>query len=172
MAVKNERYLECGKIINTHGIAGKVKIDSWCDSPDILAGLKKIAFQNPDGSYAEKKILSASVQKRFVLASIEGITTPEQAEALKETVIYADRNLLPIPEGSFFIADLVGLIVYDVDTGVEYGTVSDVFNTGASDIYTVKTAEGERMIPAVDEFVKEIDLEKGIAVRPIEGMFD
>ena len=172
MAEQQKKYLECGQIINTHGIAGKVKIDPWCDSPEVLAGVREYAFAQKDGSFAVRKVLSASVQKRFVLAAIEGVTTPEEAEKLKGTVIFASREAIPLPEGSFFIADLVGLSVYDADSGKVYGTVSEVFNAGASDIYTVKTPDGDRMIPAVDEFIVSTDLEKGIAVRPIEGMFD
>lgn len=172
MADKQNRFLECGQIINTHGVAGKVKIDPWCDSPEVLCAVKEYAFLQKDGSFQIKKVLSSSVQKRFVLAALEGVATPEEAEKLKGTVIYASRDAIPLPEGSFFIADLVGLPVYDADTGRLYGTVGDVFNAGASDIYTVKTPDGDRMIPAVDEFIISTDLEKGIAVRPIEGMFD
>ena len=60
----------------------------------------------------------------------------------------------------------------DVNTNTVYGKLSDVINRGASDIYVIKTENGERMMPAVDEFVKKIDLEKGIFIAPIEGMFD
>ena len=110
--------------------------------------------------------------KRHVLATIEGINDVDTAMALKETVVYAERDDIPLEEGDYFIIDLVGLPVIDVDTDVKYGTVSDVFNAGASDIYTVKTENGDRMIPAVPEFIIRIDLESGIYVRPIEGMFD
>ena len=71
-----------------------------------------------------------------------------------------------------FIADLLGLPVIDAETGKEYGRLQDVMNRGASDIYVVDTPAGERMMPAVKEFVKSIDIEKGIFVVPIEGMFD
>ena len=118
------------------------------------------------------KVKSASVFKRFVIAEIAGIDSIEKAESLKGKTVFADRSDIPLEEGSFFIADLIGLDVYDADTGVRYGTVSEVFNAGASDIYTVSTDSGERMIPAVPEFIVSVDLEKGIAVRPIGGMFD
>ena len=167
----SDQYLECGKIINTHGVKGDVKIDSWCDSPDILASLGNIYFKNESG-YEKKHVLKAYVHKRFVIANIEGINDIETAEQMKETVIYASRDDVPLDEGDYFIADLIGLPVIDADSGKLYGKVSEVFNNGASDIYTVKTEAGERMIPAVDEFVIEIDLENGIFVRPIEGMFD
>ena len=165
------QYLECGKIINTHGIKGAVKLESWCDSPETLADLEYIYFKI-NGSFVEKRVLSASIFKRHVIACIEGITDIDAAAALKETVIYADRDDIPLEEGDFFITDLIGLPVIDADSGEEYGKISEVFNTGASDIYTVATADGERMIPAVPEFIIEIDLEKGVFVRPIEGMFN
>ena len=164
-------YLECGKIINTHGVVGAVKLEPWCDSPAVLAGLSCIYLKNGE-AYTKVKIKKASVFKRFVLATLEGIDSIDKAAALKETVVYADRNDLPLEEGHHFIADLVGLPVIDADTGKEYGILDDVINTGASDIYVIKSPDGERMMPAVPEFVKEIDTEKGIFVTPIEGMFD
>ena len=164
-------YLECGKIVNTHGVTGAVKIDPWCDSPETLASLKKIYFLN-NGKYEKVKILKASVFKRFVLTTLDGVNDIDTAASLKETVIYAARDDLPLEEGDHFIEDLVGLLVMDAESGIKYGTLTGVINTGASDIYEIETENGMRMMPAVDEFVKEIDLEKGIFITPIEGMFD
>ena len=164
-------YLECGKIINTHGVAGAVKLESWCDSPSVLARLKRIYLQKGE-VYKEIKVLRASVFKRFVIATLEGITDVDSAAAMKETVVYAAREDLPIKKGSHFISDLIGLPLIDADTNEEYGILDDVINTGASDIYVVKTPNGERMMPAVPEFVKEIDTERAIFISPIEGMFD
>ena len=166
-----KQYLECGKIINTHGIAGAVKLESWCDSPEVLASLETVYFKKGE-IYKPVEVLRASVFKRFVLMTLEGVTDIDAAAALKETVVYAHRDELPIEEGQHFIADLVGLPVIDADSGREYGILDDVINTGASDIYVIKSEDGEKMMPAVDEFVKEIDLERGIFVTPIEGMFD
>lgn len=164
-------YLECGKIINTHGVVGAVKLESWCDSPEVLARLKKIYFKKGE-LYEPAKVLRASVFKRFVIATLEGITDIDTAAALKETVVYAAREDLPIKDGHHFIADLIGLSVIDAETNAEYGILDDVINTGASDIYVIKTENGERMMPAVPEFVKEVDLDRGIFISPIEGMFD
>lgn len=164
-------YLECGKIINTHGIDGTLKLESWCDSPAVLASLDRIYLRSGE-KYIPRTIKLASVQKRFVLAKIEGIDSPEAADELREQVIYAARSDMPLTPGAHFIVDLIGLPVIDADSGKEYGTLSYVFNAGASDIYTVLTPDGERMMPAVPEFVVSIDIDKGIFIRPIEGMFD
>ncbi|MBR4033301.1 MAG: 16S rRNA processing protein RimM [Clostridia bacterium] len=165
------KYLECGKIINTHGIKGAVKLESWCDSPETLADLEYIYLKSGNG-FEKRRVISVTVMKRHVMTYIEGITDIDTAAAMKETVVYADRDDIPLDEGDYFISDLIGLPVFDVDSGIEYGKISEVFNTGASDIYTVKTEEGERMIPAVPEFIIEIDVERGVFVRPIEGMFN
>ncbi|MBP5270467.1 MAG: 16S rRNA processing protein RimM [Clostridia bacterium] len=169
---ESKRYLECGRIINTRGVNGKVKLESWCDSPEVLASVGTLYLRRSDGGFTARKVGAASVFKKFVICSIEGVNDHDSAEALKGATVYARREDIPVPEGGFFIADLIGLPVYDASTGKVYGKVREVFNAGASDIYTVETPDGERMIPAVDEFVRSVDLEKGIAVSPIEGMFD
>lgn len=169
--MNKEKFLECGKIINTHGIKGTVKCESWCDSPYILADLERI-FTEENGKPKEYKVLNASVFKQFVLLDLEGVMGMDAAAAMKNMTIYASRDDIELEEGDYFIADLIGLPVIDADSGEKYGEITDVINTGASDIYVIKTPKGEAMMPAVEEFVEEINLEKGIFVRPIEGMFE
>ena len=170
--VTRSLYLACGQIINTHGVRGVVKARSDCDSPEILASLERV-YTERGGEYTPYEIRSASLQKGFVLLTLEGIETLEAAIALKGQTIYAERNELLeyLEEGDRFIADLIGLPIIDADTGVTLGTLRDVFNAGASDIYVVDTPTGERMMPAVPEFVTEMT-DEAIFVRPIEGMFD
>ena len=168
--MNNKKFLECGKIINTHGVKGTVKAESWCDSPYILADLERV-YTEENGRPKEYKVMNASVFKQFVLLELEGVVGMDAAIAMKNKTIYANRDDIELEEGDFFIADLIGLSVIDIDSGEKYGEVTDVINNGASDIYVIKTGNGEAMMPAVDEFVKEIDLDKGIYVRPIEGMF-
>lgn len=165
------KYLECGKIINTHGIKGQVKLESFCDSPQVLAGLKKVYFLERD-FYKEVKVIGASVFKNFVIMSFDGINDCESAELLKGSIIYADRDDIALDEGSFFIADLIGLDVIDNISGRIYGKITDVINRGASDIYVVSTPAGEKMIPAVGEFIKKTDLNSGVYVKTIPGLLD
>ena len=96
----------------------------------------------------------------------------DTANALRGRIIYADRNDISIDEDGFFIADIIGLPVIDVESGKEIGKLSDVFNLGASDLYEIDTADGKKLIPAVEEFIKEVDTERGIFVKLIEGMLD
>lgn len=169
--MKKSDFLQCGEIINTHGVRGVVKARSDCDSPDILASLERI-YTDPDGK-KPLEIKDASIQKGFVLLTLEGVDSVEAAVMLKGTVIYASReDLLEfMEEGDRFIADLIGLPVIHADTKEQLGTLRDVINRGASDIYIIDTDAGERMMPAVAEFVTEMT-DDAIFVRPIPGMLD
>ncbi len=164
-------YLEAGKIINTHGIKGDVKIESWCDSPASLAKIKIMYLKNKDETYREIKINHTSVYKDTVIAHIEGIDDINDALAYKNKIIYANRNDIPLKEGDHFIADLIGLPIIDIDSGIVLGKLLDVSTAGVHDIYEVELSGGAvAYMPAVDEFVKKIDLENGIYIRPIEGL--
>ena len=164
-------FPECGKIVNTHGVMGAVKIESWCNSPAVLAKLKRVYLPTKQGM-KELKITRASVFKQFVIAELEGITTVEEANALRGKVLHAAREDLKIPKGEYLIAELIGLDLVDVATGKVYGQLTEVLDQGPADIYVVNTPSGERMMPAVPEFVKGIDEERGILVAPIGGMLE
>ncbi len=167
--MQKKQYLECAIVINTHGVKGDVKLESLCDSPDVLASLSRVFLKEKE-SYREIEVLHASVFKSFVLATLEGIDDMDKAAAMKGTTLYAAREDFELDEGDYFIVDLIGLPVIDNKSGKTLGQVKDVINRGASDIYVVKTDSGERMMPAVEEFVKKIDLESGIYVETIPGL--
>ncbi len=169
--MRKSQYLECGKIINTHGVRGGLKLESWCDTPNDLASLKRVFFKQGN-EYLCRRVKKASVFKQFVLFELDGIGDIDSAMELRGTVVYADRGDIGIDEGDFFIADIIGLPVIDIKTSSKLGTLSDVFNLGASDLYEIKTPAGKKLIPAVPEFIKEIDLDRGIFVSLIEGMLD
>lgn len=166
-----KKYLEAGKIVNTHGVKGHVRIMSWCDTPEALAAIKTLYLESK-GEYLPLEIESAVIHKGLVLAKPKGSESFEDAVKYKNRTVYADRDDIALEEGAHFIEDLIGLTVYNAESGKKYGTLGGVTNSGASDIYEVVTENSTVLIPAVNEFVKEIDLEKGIALLPIEGMFD
>lgn len=168
--MSKQPYLECGKIINTHGVRGTLKLESWCDTPAVLAGLARI-WRKKGEEFLPLNVRRTSIFKQFVLAEIEGIDDLDAAMAMKGTVVYAAREDLDPGEG-FFIADLIGLPVKNAASGEIYGILTDVINRGAQDIYVIDTPVGERMMPAVEEFVRRIDLDEGIFVLPIPGMLD
>jgi 16S rRNA processing protein RimM len=166
-----KQYIECGKIVNTHGCHGGVKLESWCDEPEDLAALKRIFVRN-GAEYIEYKVKKASVFKQFVLFDLKSVDDMDAALALKGNIVYADRDDFDLEEGTYFIADILGCDVIHADSGEKLGVLKEIINRGASDIYVVKTPTGEGMIPVVDEFVDRVEVGVGIYVRPIDGMLD
>ena len=164
-------YIECGKVANTHGCHGGLKLESWCNSPEELAALKRIYFKKGE-VYTESKVLRASVYKQFVVTTLDNINSMDDALALKGSTVYALREDFVLEDGEYFISDLTGLDVIDARDGKVYGRLLEVINRGASDIYVVNTPLGERMIPVVPEFVDRVEIDSGIFVTPIEGMLD
>ena len=163
-------YPECGKIINTHGCRGGVKIEPWCDSPAVFAALPAVYFKE-NGAYRPVRLLRAAVLSgRFVSAELAGVDSMEAADALRGTVLYAKREDLGIPAGTLLVAEMIGLPVYHADTKAPIGTLSDVIHPAHTDIYVISTPRGEAMVPVVPEFVVDVSMEQGIALRPIEGM--
>ncbi len=160
------RFLEAGVIVNTHGIRGEVKIMPWADSPEFLCQFDTLYL---DGKGI--RVLSARVHKTMVLAMLEGITSVEKAMALKGKVISIDRTGVELPEGRHFLADLMGLAVFDAATGEELGSIQDILTPPAHEVYVVRGKGKEYMIPAVDAFLAETNVEEGyIKVNLIEGM--
>ena len=164
-------YLECGKIINIHGVRGGLKAESYCDTPRVLASLPQL-FLKKNGNYEAHKVAKASVGAGKVLVYLADVDTMDKALLLKGKTLYAKREDLPLPEGAHFIADLIGLPLVDVDTGRVYGEITAVDDMPSSEMYTVKTPKGrEILFPAIPQFVVRVDVDTGVYIRPIEGFF-
>ena len=162
--MEKQRYIEAGKIVNTHGVKGEVKIQVWLDSPQFLKTFKKIYI---DGNAV--KVISSRVHKDFLIAVLDGVNDVNEAMCLKNKTVYIDRKDAHLPRGAYFLQDIIGAKVFDQD-GAEVGTLTDIMETPASQIYVVK-GETEHLIPAVDEFILSVNADKGeIRVKLIEGM--
>ncbi len=170
--MSQEKYLECGKIINTHGVRGALKIEAWCDSPQVVCSLKTLYYKRKE-EFTPLEVVKASVHKGCALVYFSGIDSMEAAQLLKNRVVYADRDDIPIDDDRVFVADIIGLDVFDERDGKRLGVLSDYFESPASDIFVIKTDDGrEIMVPAVDEFIGHIDEDEGVYLLPIPGMFD
>ena len=165
-----KQYLEIGKIVSVFGIKGEVKVQPWCDSPDFLCEFDVLYYK----SGTPVNILKSRVAKNIVVMKIEGVDTVEEAQKLRNRVLYMDRNDVELEDGSYFVQDLLSLKVIDAQTGEEYGEVSDVTETGANDVYHVKSSDGKMYyIPAIPDVVKEVDIECGtMKIIPLQGLFD
>ena len=162
--MEKKQYIEAGRIVNTHGVAGEVKIEVWLDSPQFLKSFKRCFIDR-----REVKLLSARVHKGFLIVKLEGVEDVNAAMALKGRTVFIDRADARLPKGAFFLQDIIGASVVD-ESGSEIGKLVDVMETPASNVYVVK-GEREHLIPAVPEFVMSTDVENGIiTVHLIEGM--
>ena len=163
--------LEVGQIVNTFGIKGFVKIYPYVDDITRFDDLKKVHI-NQKKQETELEIEEVKYQKNMVLVKFKGIETVEAAENLRNAYVEIDRcDAIPLEEGQYFIADLLGLEVF-LDTGEKLGVLEDIYNTGSNDIYVVKNELGKQfLLPYIDDVVKNIDLENGkITVHLIEGL--
>ena len=167
-----KKYLEAGKVRNTHGVKGAMKVEHWCDNAQIFAALPSVYTAFGD-IYKEHKVVAASIAgDGTVILRLEDVNTFEDAARLKNTVLYADREALPDEPDRVYIADVIGLPVFDAESGEKYGTLADVTTTGAQELYVISTPDGEKLVPAVKEFIDRVELEKGIYIKPIPGLLD
>ena len=159
-----EQYLEAGKIINTFGIRGEVKLDPWCDSAEFLKPFKTLYI---DGK--PRKVASSRVHKGMLIVKFEDVEDVNGAMLLKNKMVHFDRADARLPKGRFFLADIIGATVID-EAGNEVGKLTEVMDLPAGHVYVVK-GETEHSIPAVPEFILDTDIENGvIRVHLIEGM--
>lgn len=166
-----KQYLEIGKVNNTHGLKGEVKFEMWCDGIEYLKQLKKLYLD--DEGKKELSVISARPQKNIAILKFSEITTIEQAEELKNKVLYCNRNDAEIDDGSYYLADVIGCYVINSETEEEYGKVVDVMNYGSCDIYDVESWGKHFLIPATPDIVQEINTEyQVIRIKPMKGLFD
>lgn len=161
-----KRFLEAGKIVNTHGIRGEVKITPWADSAEFLLRFKKFYINNDP-----VKVVSSRVHKNFLIAALEGVSDVDTAAGLKNKVIYIDRKDARLEKGRFFIQDVLGLPALDDETDAEIGKVKEVLDMPAHSVYVIEKDGKEILIPDVPEFITEVDIEAGyVKIHLIEGM--
>lgn len=164
--MEKQAYIDAGKIVNTHGVRGEVKIEVWLDSP---AMLKRCARVYLDGETEARRLLAAREHKGCLIAALEGAENVNAAMALKGRTLRIRREDAKLPQGAFFLQDLIGAAVVD-EQGAAVGTLADFIELPGQLIYVVR-GETEHLIPAVPEFILRTDAEKGVmTVRLIEGM--
>ncbi len=162
--MEKQAYIDAGRIVNTHGVRGEVRIEVWLDSPALLKRCGRVYIGGE-----EKKILSAREHKGFLIAQLEGVTDVNAAQALKNRVLQIARADARLPRGAYFLQDLIGASVVD-ESGAEIGKLAEVLELPGQRVYVVR-GETEHLIPAVPAFLLNTDADAGvITVRLIEGM--
>ena len=168
-----QEYFEVGQIVNTFGINGLVKVMPFTDNIQRFEELDYVLIEK------NKKLLKYTIQevkyqKQMILLKLKGIDDINQAEEFKGCYLKINRkDAKKLPEGTYFIADLIGMNVY-TDDGKILGKIDDVFNYGSNDIYVIKDELGKQiLIPAIKEVILQIDLEEEkMVVHLLKGLVE
>ena len=167
--IENE-IIETGKIVGTHGVRGELKLQSRADAPNILFDLDHLYI---DGKIF--KIISLRQQKNILLLKLEGINNLNKAELMRNKVVFAERSYFNLPEGTYFVKDLIGVEVFNADNEeICYGKITDVMTTGANDVYELTDDSGiKRLVPAIKDVIISTDITtKKMTIRPLLGLFE
>ena len=166
-----KQFLETGRITGTHGLKGEVRVQPWADSPEFLAEFDELYLDN---GARKIEISSSRVHKSMLIMKIKGIDSIEQADGLRNKILYMNRDDVELDDDTYFIQDLIGLDVIDDDTGEKLGVLDDVSETGSNDVYHIKTGDGKIfLIPAIPDVIREVSLEDGIVrVFKMKGLFE
>lgn len=160
-------YIEFGKIVNTHGLKGEIKVYSYTDNEDKILSLKKIYID-------EVKYLIEAIryQKNMFVIKLKGIDNIYQTENIINKYILREIDKSDLDEeNGFFVKDLIGIDVYNIQDE-KIGILKEVYNNGASDIYVITLEDNkEVLLPAIKQTVKEIDINnKKMIVDIMEGL--
>lgn len=165
-----KEFLEIGKVVGTHGVRGMVRIQPWSDDGEFFTRFKKFYLDNGKTKIEMSKI---APHGNIVIAAVNGIESIEDAEKLRGQVLYIKRDDAHLPEGRYFVSEIIGTQVFDADTGKLLGVLSEVSPTGANDVWHIKSGEKEYLIPAIPDVIVNVDIDNDkIIIRPLKGIFD
>lgn len=174
--------IKIGKIVNAVALRGEVKVYHYSDYKERFEELEEILVERNAAkkhTMESYEIEGVRYQKDMAILKLKGVNDRNAAEALKDCDVYiTEADLRELPEDTFYIRDLIGCRVINrsenTENEEEIGIITDVLQNTAQDIYQVKTKAGkEVLIPAVGEFIKEINIdEKTVIVSLIPGFMD
>ena len=168
-----EDLLQVGIITSTHGVRGEVKVYPTTDDPRRFRRLKEVVLDTGKEKM-NLEIEGVKFFKQFVILKFKGLDNINDIEKYRQKSLYVTRkNAVRLQRDENFIADLIGLKVQDED-GKELGTVKDVIETGANDVYEVEMADGKSLLlPAIKQCILNVDVENGtMQVYVLEGLLD
>lgn len=155
-----EQLLQVGVITQTHGVRGEVKVFPTTDDPERFLDLKKVLLDTGKETLP-LEVQSVKFFKQFVILKFKGIDNINDIERYKRCPLLVTReDAVELEEDEFFIADMIGMNV-ETDDGKAFGTLKDVMETGANDVYVIESEEhGEVLVPAIKECVLDVNIEE------------
>lgn len=154
-----EQFLRVGVITTTHGLKGEVKVYPTTDSKERFLELDEVVLRT-NRTELVLHIEKVRFFKELVIVKFEEFNKIEDVEGFKQAELYVSReNAAPLEEGEYYIGDLIGMSVI-TDRDEELGTLKDVMETGANDVYVIDTQKyGEVLIPAIKQCILEVDVQ-------------
>ncbi|MEK4761571.1 ribosome maturation factor RimM [Viridibacillus sp. FSL E2-0187] len=167
-------WYNVGKIVNTHGIRGEVRVISQTDFPEerYVVGEQIALFKKDSKKPLRLTIASARAHKNFILLSFEGYPNINDVEDFRDGILkVSEKQLSELADDEYYYHEIIGCIVFD-EEGTEIGQVKEIFETGANDVWTLKGVNGkDQYIPVIDDVIKEIDVEeKKIIIHVMDGL--
>lgn len=166
-----EDMLQVGVITQTHGVRGEVKVFPTTDDVNRFKKLKQVILDTGKETMS-LEIQSVKFFKQFVILKFKGIDNINDIEKYKRCSLYVTReHAVALEEDEYFIADMIGMEVCTEDGNI-FGTLKDVIETGANDVYVIENAEhGEVLVPAIKECIRSVDIEKGqMMIHLMDGL--
>ena len=166
-----EKQLQVGVISSTHGVRGEVKVFPTTDDVTRFSQLKKV-YLDTGREMLPLEIQNVKFFKQFAILKFKGIDNINDIEKYRGKSLMIDReDAVDLDEDEYFIADMIGMKVYTED-GSEFGTLKDVMETGANDVYIIDSLEhGEVLIPAIRECILDVDMdEERMTIHLMEGL--
>lgn len=166
-----EELLQVGIISSTHGIRGEVKVFPTTDDVNRFKQLKKVYLET-GAVHKPLEIQQVKFFKQFAILKFKEFDDINQIEGFKGRGLFVPReDAVPLKQDEYYIADMIGLKVFTEDEK-EFGTLKDVMETGANDVYVVASHEhGEVLIPAIKSCIIEVDVKAGrMTVRLMKGL--
>lgn len=168
-----EQYFQVGVISSTHGIRGEVKVYPTTDDPARFRRLKEVLLDT-GGGWLTLELEQVRFFKQMVIVKFKGYDSINDVEKYRSKGLYVPREqAVPLEEGEYYIADLLGMKVLTEDGG-HFGTLRDVMQTGANDVYVIDSLHsGEVLVPAIADCILEVSVEQGwMKIRLLEGLLD
>ena len=171
--MSSSNWVTIAKVTRAHGTRGEVKALPLTDFPERFSLLDAAHLELDDGTVRKVRIEQARNRPPFVILKFAEVRTASEAEALRDSFLVIERDqTVGLPPGTFYDFDMIGLEVY-TESGEQVGQITDVLHLPANDVYVVKTAEKEALLPATHEVVLEVDVPaKRMRVRLPDGLLE
>ncbi len=169
--MKRRELISIGKIVNTHGIHGKVRVIYYGEDETGFFPYRKILLSDGSGNLESYEVIKANLHRKFYIVQFKDVGSVDQAERLVGASILVEKAAFPkLEAGEYYWADLIGMEVETVK-GDRLGEVLGIIPTGGTDVFVIRVGEKELLVPATEAVIKQVDTaSRRMIIDPLEGL--